>query len=194
MCLFSFLRFYATVGSDSLAWNELDADAPEAALPTHRLAILHLDWERLKAADIFHLVASALASAASPPRPLAQALSAIVRVSVFPSEFGLQRMQYERQFGPALYPKPELAAAATRLPKHTPPTHKKEPRPSAGLLDGAENDADDGDEDEAADGSKEQRDSEVKTKNRILTLGASTFWFLRLYLLFRDWNYFVSLF
>ena len=87
-------------------------------------------------------------------------------------------MQYERQFGPALYPKPQLAATTAHLKKHTPPANKKEPRPSEELLD-AKSDAVDGDEDEeeeASDGSEKHRESEVKAKC-ILALDASNFWF-----------------
>uniref|UniRef100_A0A1B6D9T8 Uncharacterized protein n=1 Tax=Clastoptera arizonana TaxID=38151 RepID=A0A1B6D9T8_9HEMI len=71
------------------AWGELDQDAEEIEEATHRLAILHMDWDRIRAADLMVLCNSFLPSG-----------GLIKSVSIYPSEFGLQRLKEEEEKGP----------------------------------------------------------------------------------------------
>lgn len=56
--------------------------------PSPFLAVMNVDWEHIKAVDIF-----ALASSFTP-------MGAVKSVRVFPSDFGLERLEREKQFGP----------------------------------------------------------------------------------------------
>ncbi|XP_052105857.1 ESF1 homolog [Mytilus californianus] len=76
---------------DNLVINiaDLDKDAVEAPEITSRLAVCNLDWDRVKAQDIFVLLQSF-----KPTGGL------IKYVKVYPSEFGIQRMEMEALKGP----------------------------------------------------------------------------------------------
>jgi hypothetical protein len=86
--------------SDSEAFGgigDIAADAtsliPEGQ-ETRRLAVLHLDWDRISAKDIFAMLHSFL----PPSRGLES-------VTVYPSEFGKERMAAERTSGPVVAPR-----------------------------------------------------------------------------------------
>lgn len=79
-----------------VAWGELDRDAPKSDNISRRLALCNLDWDKLCAQDLFVLLDSF-----RPPGGVVQ------RVSIYPSEFGKQRMAVEQVSGPA-----ELVEAA----------------------------------------------------------------------------------
>uniref|UniRef100_A0A224YN84 Nucleolar pre rrna processing protein log n=1 Tax=Rhipicephalus zambeziensis TaxID=60191 RepID=A0A224YN84_9ACAR len=79
-----------------VAWGELDRDAPKSDDVSRRLALCNLDWDKLRAQDLFVLLDSF-----KPPGGVVQ------RVSIYPSEFGKERMAVERESGPA-----ELVEAA----------------------------------------------------------------------------------
>lgn len=75
----------------------IDPDAPDLApeyqpdgSETKRLAAVNLDWDNLRAVDLLASLRSF-----TPPG------GAIVRVTVFPSEYGLKKMAEEARFGPA---------------------------------------------------------------------------------------------
>uniref|UniRef100_A0A182P5R5 Uncharacterized protein n=1 Tax=Anopheles epiroticus TaxID=199890 RepID=A0A182P5R5_9DIPT len=70
-------------------WGELDADAERTEESTRRLAVCHMDWDRIRAVDVMVLLSSFL-----PPG------SAIKSVTIYPSEYGKQRMQEEEKRGP----------------------------------------------------------------------------------------------
>jgi hypothetical protein len=70
-------------------WNELDADAGSTEESTHRLAMCKMDWDRLKAKDIYVLCSSFV-----PPG------GAVRSVTIYPSEEGMKRMAEEARLGP----------------------------------------------------------------------------------------------
>jgi hypothetical protein len=56
---------------------------------TERIAAVNLDWDQIKAVDIFMMLQSFTPSTGS-----------VVSVTIYPSEFGLQRMAQEEKSGP----------------------------------------------------------------------------------------------
>ncbi|KAG8241978.1 pre-rRNA-processing protein esf1 [Homalodisca vitripennis] len=70
-------------------WGELDKDAETTDEPTDRLAVLHMDWDRIRAVDLMVLFNSFL-----PPNGI------INSITIYPSEFGLERMKEEEGKGP----------------------------------------------------------------------------------------------
>ncbi|KFB40256.1 AGAP003294-PA-like protein [Anopheles sinensis] len=70
-------------------WGELDADAERTEETTKRLAVCHMDWDRIRAVDIMVLLNSFLTPG-----------STIKSVTIYPSEFGKERMQEEEKRGP----------------------------------------------------------------------------------------------
>jgi hypothetical protein len=63
---------------------------------TRRLAVLHLDWDRMSAKDIFAILHSFL-----PPS------RGLLSVTVYPSEFGKEQMAAERTSGPIVKQQPK---------------------------------------------------------------------------------------
>ncbi|XP_058799477.1 ESF1 homolog [Phymastichus coffea] len=70
-------------------WGELDKDAETTEEITCRLAACNMDWDRIRAVDLMVLFNSFL-----PPEGV------IKSVTIYPSEFGLQRMKEEEVKGP----------------------------------------------------------------------------------------------
>ncbi|GFR49411.1 hypothetical protein Agub_g11465, partial [Astrephomene gubernaculifera] len=106
---------------------------PEEAIPqqeeTRRLALVDLDWDAVRAVDILAVLRSFLPRGAE-----------VVRVTVYPSDFGLQRMAEEAAMGPQLILKPTSAAAGAAAAA-------AEKQPAAGKRKGgATDDADEGSE------------------------------------------------
>ncbi|XP_055804724.1 pre-rRNA-processing protein ESF1 [Solanum dulcamara] len=64
-------------------------DVPEIDKETKRLAVVNMDWGRVKAVDLYMLLSSFL------PRG-----GQIISVAVYPSDFGLKRMEEEAVHGP----------------------------------------------------------------------------------------------
>jgi hypothetical protein len=58
---------------------------------TLRFAAVNMDWDYIKACDLFQVFDS-----------LKPAGGTIVSVTIYPSEFGIERMEHEQQFGPKL--------------------------------------------------------------------------------------------
>ncbi|KAK9840918.1 hypothetical protein WJX81_000303 [Elliptochloris bilobata] len=109
-------------GVGALAANPEEA-VPEAAGDSARLAVIDLDWDRVAAVDLLALLSSFLGKG-----------QRLARVTVYPSDFGLERMAEEARFGPrALFGGAKPAAA---------------PLPGAGA--GGPSDAAGGDSDDGA--------------------------------------------
>lgn len=71
------------------AWGELDKDAESTEEPTYRLAACNMDWDKIRAVDIMVLFNSFLPTNGY-----------IKSVTIYPSEFGLKRIQEEDIKGP----------------------------------------------------------------------------------------------
>lgn len=70
-------------------WGELDKEAETTDEITHRLAICNMDWDRIRAVDLMILLNSFLPSG-----------GLIRSITIYPSEFGLQRIKEEEISGP----------------------------------------------------------------------------------------------
>ncbi|KAJ9561743.1 hypothetical protein OSB04_006903 [Centaurea solstitialis] len=68
---------------------QVEENVPEIDKETHRLAVVNLDWNQVQAVDLFVVLSSFLPKSGQ-----------IVSVSVYPSEFGLKRMEEEAVRGP----------------------------------------------------------------------------------------------
>ncbi|TVU38618.1 hypothetical protein EJB05_12002 [Eragrostis curvula] len=65
-------------------------DTPMIDKETHRLAVVNMDWDHIKAVDLYMVMTSCLPSGGR-----------VLSVSVYPSEFGLKCMEIESTQGPA---------------------------------------------------------------------------------------------
>ncbi|CAH1638128.1 unnamed protein product [Spodoptera littoralis] len=70
-------------------WGELDADAGTTEESTKRIAICNMDWDNIKAVDLMVLLNSFV-----PPGGV------IKKITIYPSEYGLERMKEEEVRGP----------------------------------------------------------------------------------------------
>lgn len=70
-------------------WSELHADAVEVSESTHRLAVCNMDWDFVKAQDLFVLLKSFVPDGGR-----------VKSVIIYPSEFGKERMAEEALLGP----------------------------------------------------------------------------------------------
>ncbi|XP_059645300.1 pre-rRNA-processing protein esf1 [Cornus florida] len=75
-----------TEEEDTIAQEE---NVPEIDKETHRLAIVNMDWSQVKAVDLYVVLSSFLPKGGQ-----------ILSVAVYPSEFGLKRMEEEAVHGP----------------------------------------------------------------------------------------------
>lgn len=66
-----------------------EENVPKIDRETHRLAVVNMDWNHVKAEDIYVLLSSFLPKGGQ-----------IMSVAVYPSDFGLQRMEEEAVHGP----------------------------------------------------------------------------------------------
>ncbi|XP_013090830.2 ESF1 homolog [Biomphalaria glabrata] len=70
-------------------WNEQFTDAPDVTQSTHRLAVCNMDWDFVHAKDLYLLFKS-----------FAPKDGQVKKVTIYPSEFGKERMAEESMLGP----------------------------------------------------------------------------------------------
>ncbi|XP_052767146.1 ESF1 homolog isoform X2 [Mya arenaria] len=70
-------------------WGERDENVEDVDVATQRLAVCNMDWDRIKACDIYVLLNS-----------FAPQTGIIKSVKIYPSEFGKERMSEEERQGP----------------------------------------------------------------------------------------------
>ncbi|KAK4704959.1 hypothetical protein P7C70_g1241, partial [Phenoliferia sp. Uapishka_3] len=114
----------ATFGDDD---DASDADSTASSLdatPSRRLAVVNMDWDHLRAADLYRVLASSLSATApaaplpskahqkkfddkgeevgpyKPPARLVLAQGRLLNLRVYPSMFGRERMEREAREGP----------------------------------------------------------------------------------------------
>ncbi|CAB4253758.1 similar to Saccharomyces cerevisiae YDR365C ESF1 Nucleolar protein involved in pre-rRNA processing [Maudiozyma barnettii] len=77
------------VESEGESEIEIETTKPEAGEPSNTLAVVNLDWDHVKAEDLFVTLSSFVPKGGK-----------ISRISIYPSEFGKERMQREEVEGP----------------------------------------------------------------------------------------------
>ncbi|WVQ99281.1 hypothetical protein IAU59_006413 [Kwoniella sp. CBS 9459] len=92
--------------ADDISSDEDQAEE-ESVPPTKRIAAVNLDWDNLRAADLYAVFNSFLSLAStkalaegSKSASGASALGKLLNVKIYPSEFGKERMAKEEQEGP----------------------------------------------------------------------------------------------
>ncbi|UJR35527.1 hypothetical protein I4U23_028281 [Adineta vaga] len=74
---------------DGIEWNDFDDKCVRTEDVSHRIAVCNMDWDRVRAVDIFLLLNS-----------WKPADGTIKSVTIYPSEYGLQQLETEKKFGP----------------------------------------------------------------------------------------------
>eukprot|EP00450_Noctiluca_scintillans_P027317 CAMPEP_0194534128 /NCGR_PEP_ID=MMETSP0253-20130528/72183_1 /TAXON_ID=2966 /ORGANISM="Noctiluca scintillans" /LENGTH=674 /DNA_ID=CAMNT_0039379751 /DNA_START=85 /DNA_END=2105 /DNA_ORIENTATION=+ len=82
-------------------WDTVEAEVP-AGDATKRFAIMGCDWDRTRPVDLLLLLRSYLGQGASDGRRKRGTLGSgsVDKVSIYPSDYGLERMAYELEHGP----------------------------------------------------------------------------------------------
>ena len=83
-------------GGETSVWSGVEGPEQTAELPsggeTRRLAVCNLDWDHLAAVDVFKLMES-----------FVPAGGAVLKVAVYPSNYGLEKLAHEARYGPKLW-------------------------------------------------------------------------------------------
>ena len=83
-------------GGEASVWSAVEGPPQTAELPsggeTRRLAVCNLDWDHLAAVDVFKLMES-----------FVPAGGAVLKVAVYPSNYGLEKLAHEARYGPKLW-------------------------------------------------------------------------------------------
>ena len=83
--------------------DENEAEPEEIEINSKRLAAVNLDWDHIRAVDLYKVFSSVFASTSvSVPTSCASNLASgsVVAVSIYPSQFGKERMAREEREGP----------------------------------------------------------------------------------------------
>lgn len=90
-------------------------DTPAGGERTNRLAVVNLDWDHVRASHLFKIFSSVVSPSLSAPREREKGITKVsqgkvLKVQVYPSEFGKVRLEQERKEGPPknLFKKSEL--------------------------------------------------------------------------------------
>ncbi|XP_046859479.1 ESF1 homolog [Xenia sp. Carnegie-2017] len=70
-------------------WHDFDANVPMTEEATRRLAVCNMNWDKITVDDLYVLLHSFVPSGGS-----------ILSVKIYPSDFGLERMEREDEIGP----------------------------------------------------------------------------------------------
>ena len=111
---------------DSGEEDESEAESEDGVDPTRRMAIVNMDWDHLRAADLYRVLASSLSATAVPAAPPKQlkpgkaqkfdadgnqldykpssrlniAKGRLLNLRIYPSKFGAERLEREAREGP----------------------------------------------------------------------------------------------
>ncbi|KAG6898045.1 hypothetical protein C0992_006523 [Termitomyces sp. T32_za158] len=96
---------FADLDAQAAAYTRANPDPEhEEVNPSHRLAVVNLDWDHVRAVHLFKICASVLSVTASSEREKGMkgsiARGKVLCVRVYPSEFGKERMAREEKEGP----------------------------------------------------------------------------------------------
>lgn len=136
-------------GSDAGDEEEEEEEVPTTE-PTKRIAAVNLDWDNLRAADLYAVFNSFLSlSRKNKGEGSSSGLGRLVDVKIYPSQFGKERMEKEELEGPG----GGIFAGNAGISKK-----------NRGILAGSDNESDDDedeDEDEEDDSEEEGSDAEI---------------------------------
>ncbi|WVR07154.1 hypothetical protein IAU60_004195 [Kwoniella sp. DSM 27419] len=142
-----------------------DEGEEESVPPTSRIAAVNLDWDNLRAADLFAVFNSFLNAATSGKSKAegtsSAALGRLLNVKIYPSQFGKERMEREEQEGPG---------GGIFVSKHGASKKKKGPK-EAIILQRDESGDEDEDEDDDED-EDEEDDEDEETDEEGLSEGS----------------------
>lgn len=85
-----FLQDYETQNAAEDPFAEIEQKEIPTGDETHRISVMNIDWENIHAVDLFVLFSSAC-----------KGKSKILKVEIYPSEFGVKEMERERVEGPS---------------------------------------------------------------------------------------------
>jgi hypothetical protein len=107
---------FADLDAQAAAYNESHPEMQQAQIkPTHRLAVVNLDWDHVRASHLYKICSSVVSASTFPAsdhiqgfegqnsskrRSNNQTRGNIVSVRVYPSKFGQERMAREEKEGP----------------------------------------------------------------------------------------------
>ncbi|WVZ66153.1 hypothetical protein U9M48_015419 [Paspalum notatum var. saurae] len=125
-------------------------DTPMIDKETHRLAVVNMDWDHIKAVDLYMVMTSCLPKGGK-----------VLSVSIYPSEFGLKCMEIESTQGPA------ALVNANVDDRDTDNDEKDEEEDEGNTDDEDEGSTDDDDDEEEVDSDEENNKMRAYELNRL---------------------------